>query len=343
MKVALGAALLLACLACRASADYTGLAAGGYTFGSDVSGYGDLMIQDVCDFAAAVDRKNFTLAADIYAAGLNNPKKTLKGWAQSDHSGAPYFDLYAAYFNDSLWIDNWVEAGLTGEGPFTDEGARSQVVKKGTQSNLLVYYMFHEVDEGLEAIEAGKLDAVTGAPHKIDEGAALWFGAGCEKGNIANVANKRGSSWGTMVNTTEGCTAATNVAAAKALSAMQAAGLAGDAAAYKAAAAELEKNVVIVYAQATMAYAQEVAEMLAETPAKPTEEEQAEGYTFFRTIAPLVAKVDREAAAAVEAAFMAPTTAIAEQVKAALQPAIDAYGITAEDLGTFGAEPVCDF
>lgn len=38
MKVALGAALLLACLACRASADYTGLAAGGYTFGSDVSG-----------------------------------------------------------------------------------------------------------------------------------------------------------------------------------------------------------------------------------------------------------------------------------------------------------------
>ncbi len=46
-----------------------------------------------------------------------------------------------------------------------------------------------------------------GAPHKVDEGAALWFGAGCEKGNIANVANKRGSSWGTMVNGTDGCTA----------------------------------------------------------------------------------------------------------------------------------------
>lgn len=46
-----------------------------------------------------------------------------------------------------------------------------------------------------------------GAPHKVDEGAALWFGTGCEKGNIANVANKRGSSWGTMVNGTDGCTA----------------------------------------------------------------------------------------------------------------------------------------
>lgn len=44
---------------------------------------------------------------------------------------------------------------------------------------------------------------------------------------------------------------------------------------------------------------------------------QAEGYTFFRTIAPLVAKVDREAAAAVEAAFMGPTTAIADQARTA--------------------------
>lgn len=49
--------------------------------------------------------------------------------------------------------------------------------------------------------------ACAGAPHKVDEGAALWFGTGCEKGNIANVANKRGSSWGTMVNGTDGCTA----------------------------------------------------------------------------------------------------------------------------------------
>lgn len=44
---------------------------------------------------------------------------------------------------------------------------------------------------------------------------------------------------------------------------------------------------------------------------------QAEGYTFFRTIAPLVAKIDREAAAAVEAAFMAPTAAIADQARTA--------------------------
>ena len=42
---------------------------------------------------------------------------------------------------------------------------------------------------------------------------------------------------------------------------------------------------------------------------------QAEGYTFFRTIAPLVAKVDREGAAAVDAAFMDPTTGIGMQAR----------------------------
>lgn len=42
---------------------------------------------------------------------------------------------------------------------------------------------------------------------------------------------------------------------------------------------------------------------------------QAEGYTFFRTIAPLVAKVDREGAAAVEAAYMNPNAGIGMQAR----------------------------
>lgn len=37
-----------------------------------------------------------------------------------------------------------------------------QVVKKGVQSNLLVAYMFHEVDEAAEAVEEGQTDAKTG-------------------------------------------------------------------------------------------------------------------------------------------------------------------------------------
>lgn len=43
-----------------------------------------------------------------------------------------------------------------------------QVVKKGVQSNLLVAYMFHEIDEAAEAVEAGETDAKTG------EGGGWW-------------------------------------------------------------------------------------------------------------------------------------------------------------------------
>lgn len=54
------------------------------------------------------------------------------------------------------------------------------MVKKGTQSNLLVYYMFHEVDEGLEEIEAGKLDAAEGeSPWPLQQPAATSVALHC--------------------------------------------------------------------------------------------------------------------------------------------------------------------
>jgi hypothetical protein len=37
-----------------------------------------------------------------------------------------------------------------------------QIVKKGIQSNLLTAYMFHEVDEAVEEIEAGETDPAGG-------------------------------------------------------------------------------------------------------------------------------------------------------------------------------------
>ena len=39
-----------------------------------------------------------------------------------------------------------------------------------------------------------------GAPHNIDEAAAIWFGTLCPAGNVADVATKRAKSFGTMVD-----------------------------------------------------------------------------------------------------------------------------------------------
>ena len=39
-----------------------------------------------------------------------------------------------------------------------------------------------------------------GAPHNVDEAAAIWFGTLCPAGNVADVATKRAKTFGTMVD-----------------------------------------------------------------------------------------------------------------------------------------------
>lgn len=47
---------------------------------------------------------------------------------------------------------------------------------------------------------SSSLSPVTaGAPHAVDEAAAIWFGTACPAGNIADVATKRANTFGTLV------------------------------------------------------------------------------------------------------------------------------------------------
>ncbi|KAL4442400.1 hypothetical protein ABPG77_004984 [Micractinium sp. CCAP 211/92] len=340
------AGLLAACLCSSvAGADTTGTTVGGYTFGSDIQGYLDIS-QDVCDLMAAVNAGDFASARAIYTNGQNSVRsdgstRKLQEWAISGSDGEPHWSLYSSFFaNDSDWVDTFVRAGFDGAAPWTSADAQAQVVKKGVQSNLLVAYMFHEVDEAAEAVEEGQTDAKTGAPHKVDEGAAIWFGTTCPAGSIADVANKRAASFGTLTAGPDGvCTAATNVAAGQALSALQDAALKGGAAAYATATKALEKAVVTVWTQATLTYAQELEEQVA--AGSSTDEAKAEGIAFFRTIQPLVAQVSPLSADTIAVALASPAKGVAAKVTTAFEPVLTAYGITPAELGSLGATSQC--
>lgn len=350
------AVLLAACLVALsgyASADTTGasLNSYGYTFGSDITGYLDIS-QDVCDITTAIDAADFATAAAIYTVGQNSvrsdgTKRTLAAWAEGGEDDEPHWGLYARYFNDSAWLNTFITAGLEGTAPWTVEDARKQIVKKGIQSNLQAAYMFHEVDEAAEAVEAGEIDPLEGAPHVVDEGAAIYFGTKCAGGSIADVAIKRAKAFGTMVADASGaCVAPTNVAVAEAFKGLQAAAVAGDAAAYEAATAALEKQIVTIFTQATLTYAHEIQEILeagAEVAgALPdTAEASAEGIAFFRTIAPLVAEVSESDAEVIASQLASPTDDIEAQITAAFVATLDAYGITAAELGTLDAVSAC--
>lgn len=313
--------LLVACLCSSlAGADTTGTTVGGYTFGSEIQGYLDIS-QDVCDIAAAVDARDFASARTIYANGQNSLRsdgtaRTLQGWATSGSPEEAHWGLYTTFYaNDSAWVDTFVQAGFDGTAPWTAIDAQAQVVKKGIQSNLQVAYMLHEVDEAAEAVEAGETDAATGAPHKVDEGAAIYFGTTCPAGSVADVANKRANTFGTLVTGPDGvCTAATNVAAGQALSALQAAALAGNSTGFAAATKDLEKAIVTIWAQATLTYAEELEEQVA--AGASTDEAKAEGIAFFRTIEPLVAQVAPASADAITVALASPAKGVAAKVSA---------------------------
>ncbi|PSC73557.1 Fe-assimilating 1 [Micractinium conductrix] len=342
-------ACLLAAVCCPAvlAADATGTSVmGTHTFGSDVSGYLD-MSQDVCDLIAAVDAKDWNSAEAIYKNGQNSLRsdgttRKLQEWALDGAVDESHWGLYSAYFkNDTAWLDTFIGAGFAGVAPWTDAAARAQVVKKGVQSNLLVAYMFHEVDEAHEELEEGLTDPKTGAPHLVDEAAAIYFGTTCPTGSVADVANKRATSFGTLTTGPDGvCTAATNVAVAKAMAAMQAAAAAGDDAAYEAASKDLEKAIVTIFVQATLTYAAELDELVG--AGNDTAAEEAEGVAFFRTIAPLVAQVAADDAETIMTALMVPAKGVQDKVETAFAATLEAYDITAADLGTLGATSSCE-
>ena len=93
--------------------------------------------------------------------------------------------------------------------------------------------------------------------------------------------------------------------------------------------------------QATLTYADKLAKGAAAGNA--TDPAQlAEAVSFFRVIEPLVAEADGAGAEAVAAALAAPPAAdTADKVTAAMKPALDAYGITPQELGSLGATSPC--
>ena len=170
----------------------------------------------MCDIAAAADAGDWATAAAIYANGKHSARgdgtlRALKAWATAGEADEPHWGVYVDHFGNATtsagtptsWLDAFITAGLEGVRPWTAAAARKQVIKKGV-SSLLTSYMWHEVDEVAEDVAADKTDAAEGAPHAVDEAAAIYFGTSCAAGSLADVATKRATTFGTMVPGADG-------------------------------------------------------------------------------------------------------------------------------------------
>lgn len=159
-------------------------------------------------------------------------------------------------------------------------------------------YSMHELDEAALKIEDGSLSLAKGAPHNVDEVAALVAGEKAECSPLG-VAARRAAEFGTLA----ACgSAQAGVDMMKAVGAAYQAAVKGDAAAFQSARSKVQSAFATVFAQATIGYAKQMD--AARAAGKPTAELQAEAYGFYRAIEPLVAQASASSNEAIRKALL---------------------------------------
>lgn len=301
---------------------------GGYEPASDVAAHAKVTL-DVCAVNAGLEQGDFEAAAAAYAEGGNSLKgdggaRTLKGFASSPLD-EPSWQAYAEHFGSDTWLDDYVTDALEGTGRFAgaSDDQRKQGVGKGVQNGVMVAWVLHELDAARAKIEAGETDPAGGAPHNVDEGWAFYHGENPDCAPYAT-ADKRGADFGRGHAVNEGMLAAFGAA--------RDAAIAGDADAYAQAEAEIRRLLTVTYVQAVEKYTAK-----AGGGADDAAKQQAEGYAFYRVIAPQIAEASPEAAAALDEALGAEEPPTQEEADAAIEALRAAYGdlgVTAEDIGT---------
>ena len=296
-----------------------------------------MVVADICEINTLLGDYDFDAAREIYQNGKNSVKssgdvRTIGGFAVAEGKNHGV----DAYYGTAAPMDDYVLAALNGTGPFEGEsdGVRKQGAQKGIMNQIMIAWVVHELGAASSKAADGNFDSASGAPHNWDEAWAFYHGAEPGCGPFAT-ANKRGADFGTVG--ADGETALANEAILAAMIEGRDALYAGDAAGLDAAAAEVTKQAVIIYSQATIKYAVKVLSDLADGDADAARIHQAEGHAFWRVIEPYIGGIaDSDAINSILHLENDPGSGGGDEIRAALQPAWDALGIDAADVGTYG-------
>jgi len=311
----------------------------GYDYASDVSSH-RMIPADVCDVNALLPKGeaiDWAAVEAVYQNGGNSVKssgavRTLAGFA----SGEGKKHGVDEYYGTATPLDDFVSSAIQGTGEFAGESdsVRRQGVQKGIQNQILVAWTVHELHAALDKAADNNFDAESGAPHNWDEGWAFYSGA--EPGCAAyGTGNKRGKDFKRLSDDGETSVANANILAH--FIAGRDALLAGDAAGAQAAADEIKRNLVVIYSQASLKYAKKVDSDLADGDQEAARIHQAEGYAFWRVLAPMVAGAGADTAT-VDAFYSLsaqPAAGGYDLIADAIAPALDALGVGSADLGEY--------
>jgi len=263
-----------------------------YTAVSNVDGYFNLSL-DLRDIKGLITAGDWAGAVAIYKDGKNSlhgdgTRRSLRSLATSE-SVLAMFPNGEQVSRKPQFLDSNIQIGLNGTGRASDlsDGARRQLVDKGIQS-VLYAKALQEIESARTRTAAGNTDDNSGAPHAVDEAAALYLGAVNEEGirafSLSATARSREGNFGLVGKL--------DVPLQIEFASLQQAARDGDLAAFEAAEAKVRGNLNAIFYLATLRYTNVTLEAsIAERPIP-----MSEGWALYQTIRGSVAQASPQTA-----------------------------------------------
>ena len=224
-----------------------------------------------------VDSPNF---AAIKAKYRSNG---LRGMADAVRTGEPAWMLFYAYFSSKTWISDFVYRATDGTATSNLQVARLEAIEKSVWDATMVNAIASDLYRGLTDKNAW------------DAAAAKYFGSSTTRSTTVYArANKRAADFGTLDS--DGVTAKVNNAIS---------------AAFKAGQSQTNHDIILksiktIYAQCAVRYALLLDQDV--SSGADYREHQAEGWAFWRVVAPWVSQVDSNGAQVLDYIFNTATT-----------------------------------
>jgi len=241
----------------------------------------------------------------------------LRGMADADRSGEPAYNLFYAYYASKTWISDFLYRATDGRATSNSEPARLEAVEKTMWDATMVNAIASDLYRGISDKNAW------------DAAAAKYFGKATTRSTtIYGRANKRAANFGTL--SSDGVTAKVNAAIS---------------AAFKSGQSQNNHDIILksiktIYAQCAVRYGL----MLDQDVASGADyrEHQAEGWAFWRVLAPWLSEVDSSGAQVLDYMFNTATTPNHANHYCFAVNVVNNLNIAADDMGIHEGAPSLD-
>ncbi|KIZ01866.1 hypothetical protein MNEG_6092, partial [Monoraphidium neglectum] len=164
----------------------------GYTFATDTAPYLNIS-RDICLIKKVLNTKqpDYTFAKGIYMDGYYGKLASKDGgliamrrMATDVKTNEPLWTQYQKHFNNPVWLDDLLVRAFGKVPPYDSDKARVQLIVKTLESSLQVSYLFHELDQAINEVQAKKANASLDVDpvYRVDKAWAIFVGADTDCG-----------------------------------------------------------------------------------------------------------------------------------------------------------------